>query len=111
MNSNTIASGALPLKRASQAVDMILIRPVAKNFHHAQPAATPVTVGREGEHPLFPVVNQFDRMFWNVWIVGCKLDDLLRLGEAIQDDSVIDGDARKMEQMHERHTALMQRAL
>ena len=45
-------------------------------------------------------------MFGNVWVVSLEFDGLLRFGEAIQHDAVIDGDARKTEQMHERHAAI-----
>ena len=46
----------------------------------------------------------------DVRVVGFEFNILLRLGEAIQHDSVIDGDSRKTEQVHERHAALVQRA-
>src|ERR1017187_5731187 len=96
-----------PAARKSHIANRKSIRPVAENFHDAQHAAAPVNVWRESEHPSFLFINQFHRMFGNVRIVGFKFGGLLRLGEGIQHDSVIDGDARKAEQMHERHAAFL----
>src|ERR1039458_10174017 len=72
-----------------------LVQPPAKNLDHAHPAPRPVARRRKIKPPCRPVIDEFDRMRRNVWIVGLKLDVALRPRESEQHDSVVDGDAGK----------------
>src|ERR1700690_1167993 len=85
------------------------VQTAAINLDHTQRSAQPVTGRWKVKGPLDPVEEQFDRMLRNVWIIRLELNFPFRLRQAIYDDSVIDDDARKAEQMHERHAAFTQR--
>src|ERR1035437_473167 len=82
------------------------VQPPAKNLDHAHPAPRPVAGRWKAKSPQGPVIDEFDRVGRNVWIISLKLDVALRLRESEQRDSVVDGDAGKPEEMHGGHRAL-----